>query len=61
MTTLNEEIDDLVSDCHLHISEGNHDDRWEFITTLGQRLDTNFGFKFDPDTGKTYPDNDPRR
>lgn len=42
-------------------TEGNHDRIWSFITTLGRRMRTNFGFMFDWTTGKTYSEDDPRR
>lgn len=40
---------------------GDRDLKWKFITNLGVRLGTNFGFQFDPATGKNYSVDDPRR
>jgi len=57
-----ENIDNEVLEKYIH-AHGleDHDGSWEFITKLGVRLGTNFGFAFDPKTGETYPENDPRR
>jgi hypothetical protein len=37
------------------------DSSWEFIVEMGKRLETNFGYMFDWETGETYPQDDPRR
>ena len=57
-----ENIEGEVMDTYLH-ARGleDHDSAWEFITKLGVRMGTNFGFAFDPATGELYPENDPRR
>lgn len=56
-----EKIDNEVKEVHIKTMEGNHDDRWKFITELGMRMGTNFGLMFDPADGKLYADDDPRR
>lgn len=44
------------------IDEGtDHKNKWSFITTLGKRVGSNFGLMFDPKSGETYPDGDPKR
>lgn len=59
-----ESVENAVMNSYIHsaieISDG-HDDAWGFITHLGKRMGTNFGFAFDPGTGEMYPDGDPRR
>ena len=51
-------IEKEVLDSYLHTHEvRNHDASWEFITKLGMRMGTNFGFAFDPITGERYPKN----
>ena len=40
---------------------GDSDLKWDFITKLGMRMRTNFGFNFDENTGKKYADNDLRK
>lgn len=51
-----------VYDNYLRASfEGDHKKAWEFVKKLGNKMDTNFGFMFDPVTGENYPDDDPRR
>lgn len=59
-----ESVENEVMDRYIHsaieIKDG-HDAAWEFITHLGKRMGTNFGFAFDPGTGEMYPDDDPRR
>ncbi len=40
---------------------GDRDGIWEFIKALGKRMETNFGFMFDWETGELYAENDPRR
>ena len=55
-------IKDEVLDNYLDInSHLDHDASWNFLVNLGMRLRTNFGFTFDPSTGKMYPDDDTRR
>jgi hypothetical protein len=55
-------IEGEVFDSYIHTFDGNnHDAIWDFITKLGVRMGTNFGLMFDPATGKSYSDNDPRR
>ena len=57
-----EDVEDQVMENYFQtIGMANHDARWSFITELGGRLGTNFGFMFDPYTGEIYPDDDPRR
>lgn len=34
---------------------------WDYLTSMGKKMNTNFGFMFDPVTGQTYSENDPRR
>ena len=41
--------------------EHNYEANWAFIRRAGVRLRSNFGMMFDPATGETYPDDDPRR
>jgi len=56
-------IDHEVMDSYIHstLEVKNHDAVWEFITKLGVRMGTNFGFIFDCRTGELYPEGDPRR
>lgn len=57
-------ISKSVNESHrkmLGIGSKNGEDLWDFITTLGNELKTNFGFMFDWRTGETYDDDDPRR
>ena len=59
-----ENLGGAVMDAYIHgatETKGSHDSAWAFITTLGKRMGTNFGFMFDPSTGERYPENDPRR
>jgi len=53
-------IDSVVMEVFI---KRNHGDKgaWIFITSLGKRLKTNFGFNFDWKTGESYSDNDYRR
>ena len=37
------------------------DSDWDFVIEMGKRMQTNFGFMFDWETGKLYPDDDPKR
>ncbi len=56
--SIRDEVLDSFTDINSYL---DHDASWNFIADLGMRLGTNFGFTFDPSTGKSYPDNDPRR
>lgn len=57
-----ENINDEVLERYIHAHNlEDHDGVWEFITKLGVRLGTNFGFAFDSKTGETYSENDSRR
>lgn len=38
-----------------------HEAAWEFITELGNKLETNFDFRFDWKTGELYAEDDPHR
>lgn len=40
---------------------GDRNEVWNFIKTFGRRLQTNFGFMFDWQTGELYAENDSRR
>lgn len=63
LVEVRENVEDAVMQSYLKGigSEQGHDDRWTFITRLGQQLGTNFGLAFDPATGEIFPDDDPRR
>jgi hypothetical protein len=39
----------------------DHKKIWSFVTALGKRMRTNFGFMFDWSTGELYSEDDPRR
>lgn len=41
--------------------QGDHDERWNYIKSLGMKLGSNFGFMFDEATGLNYAPDDPRR
>ena len=59
-----EQLEGAVMDAYIHgatETRVRHDSAWAFITNLGKRMGTNFGLMFDPSTGQTYPENDPRR
>lgn len=56
-----EDISNEVYESYIKLMGGDHDKRWGFITKLGMRMGTNFGFMFDEATGELYADNDPRR
>lgn len=56
-----EDVSGEVYESYIKLMGGDHDKRWGFLTTLGMRLGTNFGFMFDPATGQLYADDDPRR
>jgi hypothetical protein len=49
-------VEAAVWESHIHLNSD-----WDFIVELGRRMKTNFGFMFDWKTGKSYPDDDPRR
>jgi len=56
------EISSEVHESHIRIdSGGDREEVWNFIKTLGKRLQTNFGFMFDWETGELYSEDDPRR
>lgn len=54
------EIQKEMMDVYIKVP-GDRDLKWKFITNLGVRMGTNFGFQFDPATGETYSTDDPRR
>ncbi|MGA2158237.1 MAG: hypothetical protein ABSG90_03355 [Dehalococcoidia bacterium] len=49
-------INRAISEAYLHLYTD-----WDFVTQMGRRLETNFGFMFDWTTGELYPEDDPRR
>jgi hypothetical protein len=49
-------IDHAISEAYLHLYTD-----WDFVTQMGKRLATNFGFMFDWTTEELYPEDDPRR
>ncbi|MFA6198247.1 MAG: hypothetical protein WC734_03800 [Patescibacteria group bacterium] len=57
-----EAIQREVKEVYIKLSTGGDRDKvWEYITDLGKWLQTNFGFMFDWQNGKTYSADDPRR
>jgi len=57
---INDQVWSIYTSRVLDFSD-NHDEVWGFLTNLGKRLGTNFGYNFDPYTGERYSDDDPRR
>jgi len=55
-----DEITHEMQEAHIKVP-GDRDLKWKFITEMGTRMHTNFGFMFDENTGEIYADNDPRR
>lgn len=54
-------ISSAVHESYMKFDEGPQDAKFEYIKALGRKLNTNFGFMFDPITGQTYSQDDPRR
>lgn len=61
LSEVNEDIGGKVNEAYRRSTGENHDSAWSFVTELGQRMGTNFGFMFDPITREIYAEDDPRR
>ncbi len=55
-----DKIQGEIVEAHIKVP-GDQELKWKFITNLGVRMRTNFGFMFDPENGKIYPEDDSRR
>ncbi|MDD5014247.1 MAG: hypothetical protein PHW73_03970 [Atribacterota bacterium] len=55
----NDKVSTAVNDAYLHSDWSAS--KWDFILEMGKRLETNFGFMFDWETGERYSKDDPRR
>lgn len=56
------EISAEINESYTKLGLGsNHKTVWNFIKVLGKKMQTNFGFMFDWETGELYPKDDPRR
>jgi len=56
---LRNKVEESVRDAYLH--SDYEKSKWSYVLEMGKRLETNFGFMFDWNTGEYYADNDPRR
>jgi hypothetical protein len=57
-STIRSEIHECLIRTH---GSDEHKRAWQFVLNLGKRMQTNFGFMFDWQTGQLYPNDDPRR
>jgi hypothetical protein len=56
-----DKISSAINEAYIKFDEGSHDAKFDYIKSLGRKLNTNFGFMFDPMTGQIYAKDDPRR